>query len=228
MTGWSWTRSHGRGKMHRMSSGAWLCPTARARSPLICKAGLPSSSGRLALAFLCFTVVWTGAEVEADDRLEPPSQLAQDQAERALRKAFQPDYSNQTPEGKRALAKKLLEWAPSYKNDAAKYFVVLGEDANGELLVAKEAKGDTYQSDQRADLMISSGKSPVPGVIDEIRVWAYERDEMSPLPGDVDLSGLEAPIRFDRNGRVQDSPRFVLVQGDQKVRLRVAPGGIIE
>ena len=80
---------------------------------------------------------------------------------------------------------------------------------------------------QKADdqFEISLGDAPVLGLVDEVQLLAYERGPLSELPIDVELIGLQGPVRFDRRGEVENADRFEVIRGDERAKREIGPGG---
>lgn len=88
------------------------------------------------------------------------------------------------------------------------------------------ANGAPFQ--QPADVFeVSLSAAPVLGLVDEVQLLAYERSELQTLPDDVELVGLQGPVRFGRRGELLAPARFALVQGEEVVGRFVAPGGVL-
>jgi hypothetical protein len=75
---------------------------------------------------------------------------------------------------------------------------------------------------------ISMANAPIPGIVDEVRLLAYERGERLDLPGDVELSGVQGAVEFDRLGMPRGVVRIALSrQGETRTRT-IGPGGVLQ
>ncbi|MEM7198974.1 MAG: prepilin-type N-terminal cleavage/methylation domain-containing protein [Planctomycetota bacterium] len=90
------------------------------------------------------------------------------------------------------------------------------------------AAGAPFQR-QGDQLEVSLGNSPVHGLVDEIRLLAYDRGARLALPDGVEWLGLQGPIRFGRRGElVAPKPaRFTLQLDEEKVVREIGPGGVL-
>ncbi|MHC4078566.1 MAG: prepilin-type N-terminal cleavage/methylation domain-containing protein [Planctomycetota bacterium] len=100
------------------------------------------------------------------------------------------------------------------------------------LEVARQsARGECYQL--RGDLLeVSPGETPLHGLVDEIRLLAYELGEPQNLPPQVALRGFQGPIGFDRRGQLR-APATIgtvieLELDDATEKRSLAPGGVLK
>ena len=93
------------------------------------------------------------------------------------------------------------------------------------------ARGEAYQ--QKGDVFeVSPGHAPVHGLVDEIRLLAYELSEPQNLPQGVTLGGFQGPIGFDGRGRPRAPAKIgstieLSLDGEHEKR-SLAPGGVLK
>lgn len=98
---------------------------------------------------------------------------------------------------------------------------------DGRELARTGARGSVFQA--AGDVFeISPSNAPIVGVVDEVRLLAYEKGDLIELPNDVELSGVQGSIDFDSLGMPQGHPQLVLKLQDQSVKRTVGPGGVLE
>lgn len=97
---------------------------------------------------------------------------------------------------------------------------------DGQEQARASAAGQPFQ--QPTDVFeVSLGSAPVRGLVDELQLLAYERSEEQALPDEVQLIGLQGPVRFGRRGELLAPAWFALVRGDETEGRFVAPGGVL-
>ena len=76
-------------------------------------------------------------------------------------------------------------------------------------------------------LEISPGDGPIFGLVDEIRLFAYESGDSQMIPADLELLGLQGPLSFGRDGQLKEPVAFQLRNGDQTTRYSIDLGGVV-
>jgi hypothetical protein len=75
---------------------------------------------------------------------------------------------------------------------------------------------------------ISTGNAPLAGLVDEVRLLAYDRGERLELPVDIELTGWQGAIEFDRLGMPRGHVQLMLSrQGESRTRV-IGPGGVLQ
>ncbi|MCC6669651.1 MAG: prepilin-type N-terminal cleavage/methylation domain-containing protein [Planctomycetes bacterium] len=97
---------------------------------------------------------------------------------------------------------------------------------DGAVAARADARGAVYQSAER--LEVSPGDAPVVGLVDEVRLLAYEAAEAQNLPMGATVRGVAGPIRFDALGEPETAVVFDLILGEERQRLTLGPGGILQ
>jgi prepilin-type N-terminal cleavage/methylation domain-containing protein len=98
---------------------------------------------------------------------------------------------------------------------------------DGRVVGETEARGAPFQRD--GDMFeVSPGQAPVPGLVDEIQMWAYTLAEPVDMPPGTTLLGLDAGLRFLPTGEPESVCEVTLKTGEQSERHRVAPGGVLQ
>ncbi len=89
------------------------------------------------------------------------------------------------------------------------------------------AAGRPYQAN--SDLFeVSTGDAAFAGVVDEIQLLAYELGPMQDLPPETTVDGPPRTVAFGRRGDLVAPVTFTLVVREERVRLTVGPGGILQ
>ena len=97
----------------------------------------------------------------------------------------------------------------------------------------QSARGECYQRPRQGDILeVSPGEAPLHGLVDEIRLLAYELGEPQSLPINMTLRGFQGPIGFDGRGQLR-APATIgtvieLVLHDQVEQRSLAPGGVLK
>ena len=76
-------------------------------------------------------------------------------------------------------------------------------------------------------LEISPGDGPIFGLVDEISLFAYESGDAQMIPVDLELLGLQGPLRFGRDGQLKEPVTFQLRSGDQITGYSIDLGGVV-
>lgn len=104
---------------------------------------------------------------------------------------------------------------------------VLELAVDGRPAASVRAEGVLFQRD--ADVFeVSPGQGAVPGLVDEIQLWAYVLAEPVELPNGTVIEGLEDGLRFTPTGETESPCTLRLVSGEQTERFTVAPGGVLQ
>lgn len=98
---------------------------------------------------------------------------------------------------------------------------------DGRLVASEPLRGAPFQRDTDT-FEISPGQAPVPGLVDEIQLWAYALGEPVELPPNVTLQGLDQGLRFLPTGETEAPCLITVKSGDVTDRYRVAPGGVLQ
>ncbi|MCA8941575.1 MAG: prepilin-type N-terminal cleavage/methylation domain-containing protein, partial [Planctomycetes bacterium] len=80
----------------------------------------------------------------------------------------------------------------------------------------KSFHGSIWQGDNDT-LRVSEEHAPILGIVDEVRVMAYERTDRQYFPVGVELVTDARNIRFDREGRLGAPVSFELVYGEERL-----------
>ena len=160
-----------------------------------------------------------GFRIELDDRLVPTATLTlADPGPRPGRKV--------TVTGTQPLH--LLQWTQlELIHDGNRLLLVVA----GLEVARQSARGQCYQ--RNGDLLeISPGEAPFHGLVDEIRLLAYELGEPQRLPPNMTLRGFQGPIGFDRRGQLR-APATIgtvieLVLDREAEQRSLAPGGVLK
>jgi prepilin-type N-terminal cleavage/methylation domain-containing protein len=99
---------------------------------------------------------------------------------------------------------------------------------DGEEVGKKSAAGEAYQVRQGSLFEVSPGESPIPGMVDEIQLLAYHRDDPAEIPTGIELKGFEKPVVYDRRGKLIAPVQLEFKLADQTRRFVVAPGGVLQ
>lgn len=98
---------------------------------------------------------------------------------------------------------------------------------DGRVEASGAARGEPYQ--HKSDLFeLSRGGEHVLGLIDEVRLLAYQRGESMEFPVEVELRNLQGPVRFDRRGEPVNPQRFTLVLNDEEMSRVISAGGVLK
>jgi prepilin-type N-terminal cleavage/methylation domain-containing protein len=90
-----------------------------------------------------------------------------------------------------------------------------------------EARGAPFQRD--GDFFeVSPANSGVPGLLDEIQLWAYALAEPVDLPAGTALEGFDGGVRFLPTGEPEAVCEVTIKAGEQTERYRIAPGGVLQ
>lgn len=157
--------------------------------------------------------------LELDDRLVPSATVTlADPGPRAGRRV--------TVTGARPL--QLFQWTQlELIHDGYRLLLVV----DGVTVAAQPARGECYQ--RPADVLeVSPAETPLHGLVDEIRLLAYELGEAQELPHNIELRGFQGPVGFDSRGKLRApaTPGTVieLVLDGESQRRSLAPGGVLE
>jgi prepilin-type N-terminal cleavage/methylation domain-containing protein len=91
-----------------------------------------------------------------------------------------------------------------------------------------DARGEPYRTGGDA-FVVSPANSAVPGLIDEVQLFAYELSEIVDLPDGAVIKGFDGDVlRFNARGEPEHQPTILIQVGDESVERRVAPGGILQ
>lgn len=98
---------------------------------------------------------------------------------------------------------------------------------DGRQVAAVTASGKPFQ--RESDVFeVSAGQAPVPGLVDEIQLWAYVLAEPVDMPLGIELEGFDDGVRFAPTGEPEASCEVTLKSGEQSERFHVAPGGVLQ
>ena len=128
--------------------------------------------------------------IELDERLVPSATLA-------LSAPGNQTGAKVTIRGTQPL--RLFQWVQvELIHDGRTLFLVV----DGLEVARASARGECYQ--KRSDaLEVSPGHAPLSGLVDEIRLTAYELGEAQFLPHSVSMRGFQGPLGFDRRGQLR-------------------------
>jgi len=98
---------------------------------------------------------------------------------------------------------------------------------DGRQVAATDAAGSPFQRESDA-FEVSPGQAAVPGLVDEIQLWAYVLADPVDLPPGTELKGLDAGVRFAPTGEPEHPCEVSLVSGEQTERYLIAPGGVLQ
>ncbi len=157
--------------------------------------------------------------LELDDRLVPSATLTlADPGPRPGRRV--------TVTGTRPL--RLFQWTQlELIHDGYRLLLVV----DGVNAATASARGECFQ--RRGDrLEISPGETPLHGLVDEIRLLAYELSEAQELPPSIELRGFQGPVGFDSRGKLR-APATIgtvieLVLDGESDKRSLAPGGVLK
>ncbi len=93
---------------------------------------------------------------------------------------------------------------------------------------ASRAMGGALYQSESDTFEISPGDASVLGLVDEVRVLAYEFTQLDTFPVGVELRCREERIEFGRDGRILSPVEFTLVFGDERQEHRIDPGGVVQ
>lgn len=98
---------------------------------------------------------------------------------------------------------------------------------DGRVEASGAARGEPYQ--HKSDLFeLSRGGEHVLGLIDEVRLLAYQRGELMEFPVEVELRNLQGPVRFDRRGEPVTPQQFTIILNDEEMTRVISAGGILK
>jgi prepilin-type N-terminal cleavage/methylation domain-containing protein len=98
---------------------------------------------------------------------------------------------------------------------------------DGRVVAADQARGAPLQREVDT-FEVSLGQAPVPGLVDEIQLWAYLLGEPVELPVDVTVTGLDQGLRFLPTGETEHPSLISIKSGDLTETRRIAPGGVLQ
>lgn len=98
---------------------------------------------------------------------------------------------------------------------------------DGRSVASVAAEGAPFQRESDT-FEVSPGQAKVPGLVDEIQLWAYVLGEPVDVPIGTEMKGLDDGLRFSPMGEPETVTEVTLVNGEQTERYRVAPGGVLQ
>lgn len=119
---------------------------------------------------------------------------------------------------------RLHQWSTVTLAHDGHKLTLLVDDREG---ARRPLQGSLYQTDN--DLfVVSPPDAPILGLVDEVRMLAYEFTERQVMPAAVELSTRTKLIEFGRDGRLLAPAKFSLAFGDEGGDFEIDPGGIIQ
>ncbi len=98
---------------------------------------------------------------------------------------------------------------------------------DGRQVASTALKGSLMQKDGDR-LVVAPAKDPVIGLVDELRLLAYQFSVPASLPLGIEVEAPRVPIEFDRNGDLVAPASFTLILDEDRRTYEVGPGGVVE
>jgi hypothetical protein len=98
---------------------------------------------------------------------------------------------------------------------------------DGAVAASSDAPGSPFQRDSDA-FEVSPPAAPVPGLVDEVQLWAYTLADAVEMPLGTSLPGAPASLRFLPAGAPLEPYVLSIATEDQTAHFVVAPGGVLQ